>query len=159
MWTHRDQAEDTLGVVLGSTGSSEGDRPVIPKVLEVGIRASVVLGWNDRHALSTSLARCSGFWRWTHRREVSRANAVDPDTQIPPGELCGKLVTERDGGSLARVVVELTTLRGLCDTRDGGEVDDVSGLGGSAHSLGRGEQGEEGERGEVVRGGVDLVGG
>jgi hypothetical protein len=50
------------------------------------------------------------------------------------------------------VVAELPTLRGLGDTRDGGDVDDGAGLGVVSEGLGLCEQGEESERGEVVGG-------
>ena len=138
--THNSEAEDALSVVDSVSWSAEWDSPLLPELLVVCVGSSVVLRLNDRH---------SGW-------EVTRADDVDSDTQISPGELGRELLGEGDGRGFTAVVVELTPLRGLGDTAHGGEVDDVSRLGESTDRLGRAEEREERERGEVVRGGVDL---
>jgi hypothetical protein len=65
----------------------------------------------------------------TYRREVSRTNTVDSDAQIPPCKFSSLHLAKQDSSSLGSIIIELTPLRSLCDSRHGREVDDVSWFG------------------------------
>ena len=65
----------------------------------------------------------------TYRWEVSRTNTIDPNTQIPPCEFSSLHLAKQDSSRFRGIVVELTPLRSLGDTRHGREVDDVSWFG------------------------------
>ena len=153
--SHRDEAEDALGIVDRRTWPPERDGPLGSELVVVLLRARVVFRVDHGHSLPSARLRYAGLQ--THRGEVARADDVDPDAQVSSRKLRRELVRERDGGCLGGVVVELAPLRRLGDAAHGGQVNDVSRLREAADRLGGGQEGQEGKRGEVVRGRVDLV--
>jgi hypothetical protein len=65
----------------------------------------------------------------TYRREVSRTNTVDPNAQVPPCKFSSLHLAKQDSSGFGSIIIELTPLRSLCNTRHGREVDDVSWFG------------------------------
>jgi hypothetical protein len=53
--TYSNEAEDTLCVILCSSGSAEGNSPFCSILLEVLLRVGIVFWFDDSHALDVSV--------------------------------------------------------------------------------------------------------
>jgi hypothetical protein len=84
---HRDQAEDTLGVVPARARSAQRDTPLVAEGVEVGLITRLVICRIDhRHS------------RW----EVPWADNINSNTQVSAGELRRELVRQGDSGGPVR---------------------------------------------------------
>lgn len=70
---------------------------------------------------------------------------IDSNSQVTSSELTSELLGQGDRSGLGRIVVELSSLRSVRDTRNGSNVDDVPGFRVVANSLGRGKERQERE--------------
>jgi len=86
----------------------------------------------------------------THRWEVSWADTVDSNLQVPTSKFGRLHLGQGDGGCLASVIIELAALRGDRHPGNGREVDNVSGFRESTYVCGRRQEGEKGKGGKVV---------
>lgn len=86
----------------------------------------------------------------THRWEVSWADTVHSNLQIPTRKFGRLHLGQGDCGRFASVIIELSALRSDGHAGNGRKVDDVSGFREPTYVCGRRQEGEKGESGEVV---------